>query len=105
MKRVFVSHPFRENEEENFKKVSEICLRITEKYKDVVPVSPIHAFGFLDDNKHREMALRFCRSLMEGCHEVWFFGNWRFSEGCTLELGWSMELNRPARFYASGNDL
>ena len=85
MKRIYVAHPFL-GKKENYQAISNICNWITAR--GLMPISPVHAFRFLDDRNlgERENALRFCRELMKFADEVWVFGNWEFSEGCKMEV-------------------
>lgn len=89
MKKVYIAHPLRgENREKNVAEVTKICKKITELFPDVLPVSPIHAFSFLDNcgAEGEKKALELCLELLKSCDEIWFFGNWAKSEGCCAEF-------------------
>ncbi len=62
-----------------------------------LPVSPVHAFGFLKDEvpEERELALKLCRELVKGCDQVWLFGDWEKSEGCMIEIQAAEETGVP----------
>lgn len=97
MKKVFVSHPFRNNPTENMKAIAEICRNLAEK-GEVMPISPVHAFAFLDDTNpdHRELALGYCAELIAVCDKLWLYGDWENSEGCQMEASfayaWGIEV-------------
>ncbi|GAB6170949.1 hypothetical protein JCM15765_04270 [Paradesulfitobacterium aromaticivorans] len=102
VKRIFVSHPFRGNETENFREVTVICRRLMKI--GIMPISPLHAFSFMHEHApgERETALRFGRELMEqNAHEHWLFGAWERSDGCGDELRWAHELIIPVRIVCS----
>lgn len=89
MKKIYIAHPLRgENREKNVAEVTKICKKITELFPDVLPVSPIHAFSFLDNcgAEGEKKALELCLELQKSCDEIWFFGNWAKSEGCCAEF-------------------
>ena len=94
MKRVYIIHPF-QGKEENRKKIDQICRAVANM--GFLPVSPVHAFGFLDDNipEERELALKLCQELVKGCDQAWLFGDWEKSEGCKIELRAAEETGVP----------
>ncbi len=95
MKRAFISHPFRDNPVANRRKIADICRKIAETQPDVMPVSPVHAFSYLDDAIHRQLAIGYCLELLELCDEVWMYGDWQKSEGCVKEFVHAWRLNKP----------
>lgn len=98
MKKVYIAHPLRgvsgrkAEIESNIKENKEICRAIVEdaRYDDVVPVSPIEAFSFLDpenkEPKYVERTMSYCLSLLNACEELWVFGDWTTSEGVMKEI-------------------
>ena len=98
MRKVYIAHPLRgvsgrkAEIESNIAKNKEICRAIVEdaRYADVVPISPIEAFSFLDpenkEPKYVEKAIGYCLSLLNGCDELWVFGDWTTSEGVMKEI-------------------
>ncbi len=98
MKKVFISHPFRDDPEGNMLKVSRICKAIVEKHPDVLPISPLHSLSFLNDEESREYSLMWCREILKMCDEVWVFGEWEKSEGCRKEVSWAKEYGKPVMF-------
>ena len=94
-KKVYIAHPFRgkkpytaEQIQKNTLHVTGICRAIFRDMTDVVPVSPVHAFGFADpfeDDQHN--VLDCCGELLHACDEMWVFGDWLSSMGCIFEVG------------------
>ncbi len=85
MKRVFISHPFASDPEGNRKKVDSICRDLAGK--GVLPISPLHLFGFMDNDLQREGIMRVCFRLIDICDEVWIYGD---SEGCEKERDYAL---------------
>lgn len=85
MKKIYIVHPF-QGKEENRKKIDQICRTVANM--GYLPVSPVHAFSFLDDNipEERELALKLCQELVKSCDQAWLFGDWEKSEGCGIEI-------------------
>ena len=85
MRKIYVSHKY-QGKKQNKEAISHICRNLVKM--GVMPISPVHAFGFLNDNvtEERARAMEFCDSLVEVVDEIWFFGEWWKSEGCILEM-------------------
>lgn len=94
MRRVYISHPFM-NKTENREKVEKIILDIVREYDDIVPVSPIHAFGFLYDKVDYDTGIKYCLELLKTCDEMWMFGDWYISVGCIIEKNFASEHGIP----------
>lgn len=101
MKKVYISHPFKDDREGNFREVTRICSAIAQTHETVMPVSPIHMFSFLDDEEpdQREKALGYCLNLINDCDEVWVFGEWKDSEGCVKEVKMARLLGKTIRYW------
>jgi hypothetical protein len=84
LKAIFVSHPFG-GKESNLKAISDICRRLVNF--GVLPISPVHMFGFMHDNipAERKRAMEFCEDIIQYVDELWLFGEWEKSEGCQNE--------------------
>lgn len=96
MKKVFISHPYSGNEEENFKRVDSICKSIERDYDDVLPISPLHLWSFMsEDGKYRNDILTFCFRIIDNCDKVLFYKYDKFSEGQQAELRYSREIGKP----------
>lgn len=85
MKKVFVSHAFRNNPEQNFAEIIEIGRRLAKL--NIAYFSPITNYCALDDadGAQREFGLKCCEEWMPYCDELWLFGEWEKSEGCQRE--------------------
>lgn len=94
MKRVYIIHPF-QGKEENRKKIDKICRAVANM--GFLPVSPVHAFGFLKDEvpEERKLALKLCQELVKGCDQAWCFGSWEESEGCRIEVRTAKKVGIP----------
>ena len=80
MKRIFVSHPFKDDPKGNREKVDKICKNLLSQ--GYLPLSPLHLFGFMEDDTHREEVMHVCYDLIDISDEVWVYGT---SEGCKAE--------------------
>jgi len=86
MKRVFISHPYKDDPERNKKRVDNICRELAEK-GDILPISPLHLFSFMEDDDSREEILQVCFRLIDICDEVWVYGD---SDGCRKERDYAI---------------
>lgn len=84
MKHIFVSHPY-QGKKQNKEAITHICRNLIKL--GVMPISPVHAFSFLNDNapEERSKALELCEELVSGCDCLFSCGEWEKSEGCILE--------------------
>lgn len=91
---VFISHPLSGDVKNNREKVDKVCKNILEEYdKQVIPISPLHLFKFIDNEEGlRDSIMQVCFFLIEGCDEVWIYGD---SEGCKLEKEYAINSNTP----------
>lgn len=80
MRRIYICHPYANDPDGNKAKVDKICKDVLKQ--GVLPISPIHAFGYMQDDSHRQEVLQACLRLLEMCDEVWVYGD---SEGCQIE--------------------
>lgn len=97
MKSVYIAHPLRGNVKENIKKVDDICQQLHNQ-GEVIPFSPIHAFGFVDPNGDQTQVLEYCKVLLSKADELWVHGNWRNSEGCLIEIDFAKQNGIPVMF-------
>lgn len=79
---IYIAHPFRNDPPGNTEKVSEICREIYANGK-VIPISPIHLFSWMNPE---DEVMEECLRLMDLCDDVWFYGDFRNSEGCRMEM-------------------
>ncbi len=98
-KRVYISHPLRGADwRENIEKAARYCRKYAED-KDLLPVSPLHAFGFLDPNTYdADHGMELCLSLLETCDEIWVHGAWEHSDGCQKEIIHAWTKGIPVKF-------
>ena len=99
MKRVFISHPYKDDPKGNKKRVDTICRELAEK-DDILPISPLHLFSFMENDEKREEILQVCYRLIDICDEVWIYGD---SEGCKREAEYAQRAGKVVRMY--GRDL
>ncbi|MFW5895361.1 MAG: DUF4406 domain-containing protein [archaeon] len=93
MVKIFISHPYSGDPNENLKKVDKICKSIAEK-SGVIPISPLHLFSYFDeeDPKFRDEIMEVCFRLIDICDYVYVYGN---SEGCMQEYKYALENDIP----------
>ncbi len=101
MKRVFISHPYKDDPKGNKKRVDTICRELAEREgkrvdticrelaerEGIFPISPLHLFSFMEDDLQREEILQVCFRLIDICDEVWVYGD---SEGCRKEREYAL---------------
>ena len=97
MKKVYVAHPLRGEIEGNRIKASEICKQLSQS-GEVIPFSPLHAFGYLEPTGDQTSAMQHCFALLEAADELWVYGQYQTSEGCMLEIEYAKRLGIPIRF-------
>ena len=108
-KKVYISHPLRGDERQNkentvranINKISKICEKIAQDNKDILILSPIHAFSFLSCQGDQSIVLQQCRAMLELADEMWVYGDWGHSEGCKMEIDTAKELKIPVIFKES----
>lgn len=107
IKHVFISHPYCGKPIYNKKRVDRICRQIIRRNDDILPISPLHLFGFLESDKnYREEILHVCYELIKFCDEVWFyyydapaeFAISRLSEGQKKELNEAIYQGKLIKF-------
>jgi len=64
MKRVFISHPYKDEPKGNKKRADTICRELAEK-DDILPISPLHLFSFMKDDSNREEILQTMKQKSE----------------------------------------
>jgi len=93
MKRVFISHPYKDDPTGNKKMVDTICRGLAEK-DEILPISPLHLFSFMENDDKREEILQVCFRLIDICDEVWVYGD---SEGCRREAKYAKSVGKPVK--------
>ena len=97
---VYVSHPSG-GLPENTEKVGNIIKRLHKLYPDILFVSPIHCFGYMYDDVDYKTGLEYCLWLLDKCDEVWVFGDWKNSTGCTCEIAYCQNNGIPWKIIPS----
>jgi hypothetical protein len=105
MKTVYIAHPLRGNVQNNIQKVHAICQQYHEE-GEIIPMSPLHAFGFVNPAGDQELVFKYCFTLLSKCDELWLHDDWEKSEGCRLEKEFAERsgipircIDREGRFY------
>lgn len=103
--KAYIAHPLRgENPHDlceiydNINAVDAICRRIVETEPGVLPLSPIHAFGFYPPVGDQSRAFDLCRALLITCDELRVYGDYRSSEGCQMEIELARHMSMPIVF-------
>jgi hypothetical protein len=104
-KTVYVSHPLRGGIDstksdisrifDNLNETAGICRKIVETCPGVLPLSPIHAFSFLEVFAEDDKALELDLKMMKFADELWVFGDWECSAGCQAEIARAREMVIP----------
>ncbi|MCM0759589.1 DUF4406 domain-containing protein [Sporomusa sphaeroides DSM 2875] len=93
----YIAHPLRGDIDNNLKRVHAICQQYHAQ-GNIIPISPLHAFGFVDPTGPQELVLKYCCELLSRCDELWLHGDWQKSEGCRMEAEHADRLGIPVRF-------
>jgi hypothetical protein len=87
MKRVYFAHPLRNSVEENKQKIAAIIRQALIDTPDILPLSPIHNFSFVDPVEYdAEHGMELCFNLLKLADELWVHGKYWESEGCCREI-------------------
>jgi hypothetical protein len=81
---------------DNVDACGEFCRLVAQYLPNVVPLSPLHMFAFLDDceRNERRLGIRLWRVVMSRCDEVWTVGACG-TEGCRGDLAACEESGVP----------
>jgi hypothetical protein len=90
--RIFVSHPFAADPEENYRQANIICRELIKQGH--TPVSPLHLFSFYEEDTNREEIMQICFHMIDCVDELWAYGD---SEGCRLEMDYAECIGIPVR--------
>lgn len=96
MKTVYIAHPYG-GKEENKQKAEKIVLDIMRNKENIIPVSPIHAYGFAYNEFEYEKGMEYCLTLLAMCDEIWIYGNWEKSRGCRMEKQLAKSMGKPIK--------
>ena len=101
IRRVFISHPFSDDPHINKMLVDKICRDIIKNEKDVLPISPLHTFSFIDKETAdiRDNILEVCYNLIDECDEVrLYIYCLSRSRGQALENNYAIEQNKNVKY-------
>lgn len=110
MKKVYISHPLRGtwngNPQEEWRIAlnklcaDAVCRALVQRYaeEDILFLSPIHAYSFIDPEGDDIWVMDQCLNLLSMVNELWVFGNWESSEGCRMEIFHADMLGIPVRY-------
>lgn len=98
MKRWYIAHPYN-MQEENKQSVEQIIKQIVKDNPDVLPVSPIHATGFLYAEMEYMDGMELCFELLSMCDELILCPGWEDSRGCKLEKEWAEKHGIPIEYW------
>lgn len=90
--RVFVSHPYAADPEENLRKAEYICRQLAKE--GITPISPLHLFSFYEDDSNRDEIMEICLHMIDCADELWSYGD---SEGCQVEREYAECIGIPVR--------
>lgn len=91
--KIYISHPFG-GDENNKAEVETIIKNLIKQYSQHVFISPIHCFGFMYTAVDYKTGLEWCLGLLDACDEMWVYGDYRNSNGCTAEIKRCVETNK-----------
>lgn len=94
MKKIYIAHPY-SNDPANKENVEQIIKDITENHPDIVPISPIHSFGYLYTDVSYLKGMRYCLELLALCDELWLCRGWEDSRGCNMEREFAIANDIP----------
>jgi hypothetical protein len=97
LKTCYIAHPLRGSINDNLSRVHKICQQL-HAVGDIVPLSPLHAFDFVDPTGPQELVLKYCLELLARVDELHVYGDWRQSEGCLMEIQFARDNGIPIRF-------
>lgn len=97
---VYVSHPYGGNKL-NLKLVGNLIRNLHKMYPNYLFISPIHAFSHMYDYVDYEIGLDMCLWLLDSCDEMWVFGDYQNSVGCTKEIEYAHNHLIPYRIISN----
>jgi hypothetical protein len=89
---VYIAHPYGSDPWNEYQ-IKRIILELTEKYPDIMFMSPVPAFSFMYNIVSYEHGMDMCFWILNHCDECWFFGDYTSSKGCMMELNYCKENN------------
>lgn len=99
---IFISHAYSNSPLTNTHQVNAICRTLVKETDNFLPVSPVHAFSYFDeeDADYREDILDWCeREIKKDETKKVFVFN--FTEGCIKEANWALEAEDTELYIAT----
>ena len=96
-KLIFISHPYSDNPAENKKKVDIICKELAEE--GYIPLSPLHLFSCLPDDRHRKIIMLICKLLIIMATKCHFYSYGNLSGGQAEEMGFAYKVGKPVEVF------
>lgn len=94
---VYVAHPYG-GKEENKAAVEAIMRKLTTIYPDYLFVSGVTSFGYCYADIEYQSRLDRCLWLLNQCDEMWVFGDYQSSRGCTQKIKFCQQHRIPVGF-------
>lgn len=88
IKKIYFAHPFSSigTLEDNVKAVEKYVINAINKDRTIIPVSPLHATGFLFPYYTYEDGMEICYAYLKDCDFLCLCGDWEKSRGVKLEI-------------------
>lgn len=102
MKKVFLSHPFGADPDLNNQRINYIVKRIISKNNDILPLSPLHLFGFYgeDNPTIREPIMDTCFHLIDLADELWvYIYDMKQSPGQLREVRFALDAGKEVKYF------
>ena len=106
-KLIYISHPS-SGLEENTRDIEKIIRKLYAEddiFNEYCFLSPVHNFGFMYHDTEYYRGLTYCTDLLYFCDEIWVFGDWKSSRGCTIEVELASKLGIKTRFLGNSSEL
>ena len=92
MKLIYIAMPYG-GDPENYDRAKRAINILTERFKDMVFISPILTFGHMYNTVDYDTGKDMCLTLLERCNEIWvFFGH---SKGVNREIARAVQCGIP----------
>lgn len=87
---IYISHPYG-GAQENEHKIASIINELIKQYPNHLFVSPVHAFSYAYTTTDYDKGISWCLWLLEKCDEMWVYGDYKNSRGCSMEIEYCKE--------------
>lgn len=99
MRKVFISHPFKNDPKLNQFRVEEIVSKLKHR-DDILLISPLHLFSMYETEKDgaRALIMNICFDLIEDCDEVWIYVYGKMSDRQRKEYKYAKFMDKTIKF-------